>query len=287
MSDPPFSRLDLICCRNLLIYLDREAQIVWNLLSNALKYTAHVSIDVSPQLDAGNAVLRITDTGSGIDPQQLRHIFNMYQQTRNTSGRRAGLGIGLTPVRELVNVHGGAVHAESEGLGHGASFTVTLPTRWPLFHPASGSPVWAAHVSLNGVRVMMVDVDAATIETFRLLLESEGAIVQTATSGEQALSMLGNGDAPDMVLSELGMPGMDSFQLVDEVRKKQGSKRPARTRSILSRAQTKRQFGSSTEPTNCAPGRAYAIKRMPCRMPYHRVTPRADKFSGSVATIAT
>jgi two-component system, chemotaxis family, CheB/CheR fusion protein len=204
--------------------ITRVEQIVWNLLSNALKYTAHGSIDVSLQLDAGNALLRVTDTGSGIDPEQLPHIFNMYQQARNTAGRRTGLGIGLTLVRELVNLHGGAVQAESEGLGRGASFAVTLPTHRPLFHVASGSPDHAAHASLRGVRVMMVDDDAATVDTFKLLLESEGAIVRTATSGEQALSVLGEGETPDMILSDLGMPGMDGFQLVDEVRKKQGLK---------------------------------------------------------------
>jgi two-component system CheB/CheR fusion protein len=203
--------------------ITRIEQIVWNLLSNALKYTAHGSIDVSLRLDAGNAVLRVADTGMGIDPEQLPHIFNMYQQTRNTAGRRTGLGIGLTLVRELVNLHGGAVQAESEGLGRGASFTVTLPTHRPLFHVTSGSPEHA-HASLNGVRVMMVDDDAATVDTFKLLLESEGALVRTATSGEDALSMLVEGEAPDMILSDLGMPGMDGFELVDEVRKKQGLK---------------------------------------------------------------
>jgi two-component system CheB/CheR fusion protein len=196
--------------------LTRVEQIVWNLISNALKFTTHGSVDVSLQIsEQAEAVLRVTDTGSGIEPSLLPHIFDMFQQSRDPTARRAGLGIGLALVRDLVNLHGGAVRVESEGIGHGASFTVTLPTHRAHVYPGANNS--AAADSLLGVRVLMVDDDAATVETFKLLLEGEGAIVQTATSGEQALSIL-DSDIPDIVLSDIGMPGMDGFEFVGKLR---------------------------------------------------------------------
>ncbi|MEI6001527.1 PAS domain S-box protein [Paraburkholderia bengalensis] len=196
--------------------LTRIEQIVWNLISNALKFTARGSVDVTLEVnDHAEAVLRVADTGSGIEPSLLPHIFDMFQQSRDPTARRSGLGIGLALVRDLVNLHGGAVRAESEGVGRGATFTVTLPTHRSLVRSTAGDG--AAPEPLEGVRVLMVDDDMATVETFRLLLESEGAIVQTATSGVEALSML-NGDVPDVVLSDLGMPGMDGFEFVGKVR---------------------------------------------------------------------
>jgi two-component system, chemotaxis family, CheB/CheR fusion protein len=196
--------------------LTRVEQIVWNLVSNALKFTARGSVDVTLEVnDHAEAVLRVADTGSGIEPSLLPHIFDMFQQSRDPTTRRSGLGIGLALVRDLVNLHGGAVRAESEGVGRGATFTVTLPTHRSLARSTAGDG--AAPEPLDGVRVLMVDDDMATVETFRLLLESEGAIVQTATSGVEALSML-DGDVPDLVLSDLGMPGMDGFEFVGKVR---------------------------------------------------------------------
>ncbi len=196
--------------------LTRIEQIVWNLISNALKFTARGSVDVTLEVnDHAEAVLRVADTGSGIEPSLLPHIFDMFQQSRDPTARRSGLGIGLALVRDLVNLHGGAVRAESEGVGRGATFTVTLPTHRSLARSTAGDG--AAPEPLEGVRVLMVDDDMATVETFRLLLESEGAIVQTATSGVEALSIL-NGDVPDVVLSDLGMPGMDGFEFVGRVR---------------------------------------------------------------------
>lgn len=196
--------------------LTRIEQIVWNLISNALKFTRRGSVDVSLQVNGhAEAVLRVTDTGSGIEPSLLPHIFDMFQQSRDTSARRAGLGIGLALVRDLVNLHGGAVRAESEGVGRGATFTVTLPTHRALTDLNVVDGVSAE--SLRGLHILMVDDDAATVETFKLLLESEGAIVQTATSGEEALSML-DGNVPDIVLSDIGMPGMDGFAFVEKLR---------------------------------------------------------------------
>lgn len=196
--------------------LTRIEQIVWNLVSNALKFTTRGSVNVSLDVNGhGEAVLRVTDTGSGIEPALLPHIFEMYQQTRDTATRRAGLGIGLALVRDLATLHGGAVRAESEGAGRGSAFTVTLPTH--RAHVEANAVDHAAMQSLQGLRVLMVDDDPMTVETFRLLLESEGASVQTATSGEEALARL-DAHSPDIVLSDLGMPGMSGLEFVGKLR---------------------------------------------------------------------
>ncbi|KVZ94038.1 CheR family methyltransferase [Burkholderia ubonensis] len=200
----------------ILADLTRIEQVVWNLISNALKFTSHGRVDVSLQVNGhAEAVLRVADTGSGIEPALLPHIFDMFRQSRDPAARRAGLGIGLALVRELVNLHGGTVRAESEGAGRGATFTVTLPTH--RAHADANAAGGILAESLHGLHILMVDDDTETVETFKLLLESEGAIVRTATSGEQALSML-DGNVPDVVLSDIGMPGMDGLAFVGKLR---------------------------------------------------------------------
>ncbi|HKR38119.1 MAG TPA: CheR family methyltransferase [Paraburkholderia sp.] len=193
----------------------RIEQIVWNLISNAMKFTNRGSVSVSLDVADDEAVLRVKDTGTGIEPALLPHIFDMYKQSRQSAARRSGLGIGLALVRELVTIHGGSVRAESQGLGRGATFTVTLPMQRSFAHAESRDG--AAMASLQGLHILMVDDDATTVETFKLLLESEGANVQTATSGEEALTLL-NGNAPDLVLSDLGMPGMDGYEFIGKLR---------------------------------------------------------------------
>ncbi|MEM5386229.1 CheR family methyltransferase [Paraburkholderia phymatum] len=202
--------------------LTRIEQIVWNLISNALKFTSRGSVNVSLEVNEHTeAVLRVSDTGSGIEPALLPHIFDMFQQSRDPTTRRAGLGIGLALVRDLVNLHGGSVRAESEGVGKGATFTVTLPTHGSLAHVNADSG--GALQSLQGLQILMVDDDAATVETFKLLLESEGAVVRTATSGEEALTML-DGHVPDVVLSDIGMPGMSGLEFVGKLREEPSMK---------------------------------------------------------------
>ncbi|MFT0167613.1 CheR family methyltransferase [Paraburkholderia mimosarum] len=208
-----------------IIYADltRIEQVVWNLVSNALKFTSRGSVNVSLQVNEhGEAVLRVADTGSGIAPALLPHVFEMYEQGRDPGMRRSGLGIGLALVKDLVTLHGGAVRAESDGADRGATFTVTLPAHRTLSSVHVDDNGEAAD-ALKGLRILMVDDDSATVETFKLLLEGEGATVQTATSGAEALTML-DGNAPDIVLSDLGMPDMDGLEFVAKLRKEPAMK---------------------------------------------------------------
>lgn len=196
--------------------LTRIEQIVWNLVSNALKFTSRGAVSVTLEVsEHAEAVFRVADTGSGIEQSLLPHIFDMYQQSRDSAVRRSGLGIGLALVRDLVTLHGGAVRAESEGAGRGATFTITLPTHRARLQTPDDDGVSSA--SFHGLAIVMVDDDPTTVETFKLLLEGEGATVRTATSGPDALAML-DGNRPDLVLSDLGMPGMDGFEFVGKLR---------------------------------------------------------------------
>lgn len=198
----------------------RIEQVVWNLISNALKFTREGDeISVTLENEDDRARLVVKDSGHGIDAQVLPHIFDMFRQGANARGRQSGLGIGLSLVKEIVTLHGGTVSAGSTGLGHGATFTVELPAGSDSRIDDTGPPVTPS--LLRGLRVMLVDDDAPTVETFRMLLESEGAAVQVATDAEVALGEMA-ASLPDLLLSDLGMPGMDGFELLRAARKLPG-----------------------------------------------------------------
>ncbi|QEZ45755.1 CheR family methyltransferase [Cupriavidus oxalaticus] len=197
--------------------LTRVEQVVWNLVSNALKYTsAGGSIRVSLARERGEGVLEIRDTGVGIDAQSLPHIFDMFRQGTAPSARQGGLGIGLSLVRELATMQGGTVRANSDGIGKGSVFTVTFPLREEI--AADTTPAPAPSLPLGGTEILLVDDDSGTVETFKLLLEMEGASVSVATSGQEALDRLGQ-HCPDLLLSDIGMPGMSGLDFIRAIRR--------------------------------------------------------------------
>ena len=197
----------------------RIEQVVWNLISNALKYTGRGgTIGVTLTEEDPVAKLIVADNGMGIDPGILPYIFEMFQRGRNAStSRSGGLGIGLSLVKELVALHGGRVSAHSDGLGHGATFTVELPR---IFGDADAPPNDSAPPTfLRDTEVVVVDDDRETVEAFKLLLETEGANVIVATAGDEALRILDQ-RCPSFILSDLGMPGMSGVELIEAVRKR-------------------------------------------------------------------
>ncbi|NUP10998.1 MAG: response regulator [Polyangiaceae bacterium] len=196
---------------------ERLRQIFWNLVTNAVKFTdteGLVRIDAS--YEHGAVVVRVRDTGRGIDSSFLPFVFDRFRQGDSAASSRAGLGLGLAIVRHLVEMHGGTVSAESSGVGRGATFTVTLPTR-----PFTGqveAPVQALddEGALAGVKVLVVEDVHDARELIEFLLTSEGAVVAGAGSAEEALDTLGS-FSPDVLVSDIGMPVHDGYWLVKEV----------------------------------------------------------------------
>ncbi|AKJ27162.1 two-component system, chemotaxis family, CheB/CheR fusion protein [Caldimonas brevitalea] len=206
---------------DLTVYADvvRVEQIVWNLMSNAMKFTPDGgAVMVGLTRESGMAVLEVQDTGRGIEPQHLGIVFDMFEQcvARASTRSDGGLGIGLALVKSLTELQGGSVEARSKGKNQGATFTVTLP----LFE---GGNIGDARYDVSPVRilqdqrVLLVDDDRATLETLVDLLESEGALVASAASAPAALEEIKRADF-DLLISDIGMPGMSGLELVEQLR---------------------------------------------------------------------
>jgi len=206
----------------------RLQQVVWNLLANAIKFTPSGGrVEVRLHRDVDRVHLEVRDSGMGIEASFLPHVFERFRQADSSPTRtHGGLGLGLAIVRHLVEAHGGAVAAESEGKGKGAVFTVDLPLPQP--GPAvegtprprpDGRPLPAPvpAVSLAALRVLVVDDDPDTLEALRQLLEQAGAGVVTAPSTGEAMAALER-SRPDVILSDIGMPGEDGISLIRRVR---------------------------------------------------------------------
>jgi signal transduction histidine kinase/CheY-like chemotaxis protein len=216
----------------------RLQQVVWNLLSNAVKFTpkgGRVQVFVERRDSA--VEITVADTGPGIAPEFLPHVFEHFRRAEGPLTRRTGgLGLGLSIVKQLVEMHGGTVAAYSEGVGRGATFTVRLPlsvamrreaTLPPsLRHTRPGIP---CPPELSGLRVLVVDDEQDTRELLRTLLEECHAQVSTASSVAEGLERLKE-ERPDVLISDIGMPGEDGFHLISRVRAlppKEGGRTPA------------------------------------------------------------
>jgi signal transduction histidine kinase/CheY-like chemotaxis protein len=208
---------------------NRLQQVVWNLLSNAIKFTdkgGRVEIAVR---DTGSRVeIVVRDTGQGISAEFLPHVFDRFRQAdASTARRHGGLGLGLAIVRQLVELHGGSVRAESAGRDQGATFTVELPVS-PVAHeevavelgppgpvraPAAEEPA----ASLAGSRLLVVDDEADTRELLARVFRDRGAEVRVAGSAAEGLAALGE-FRPAVLVSDIGMPGTDGYELIRHVR---------------------------------------------------------------------
>lgn len=205
----------------------RLQQVMWNLLSNATKFTARGgAIEVRLGGDDQNVVVTVTDTGQGISSEFLPFVFERFRQADGSTTRRfGGLGLGLAIVRHLVEMHGGSVSAASPGVGHGSTFSIQLPRA--AAHIASATTPSRLHGQLPpgalpaellaGVRVLIVDDQPDTLDFLAVALAQQGAVVATAPSAAAALRVLQN-TPPDVLISDIAMPGGDGYHLVQELR---------------------------------------------------------------------
>ncbi|HEX2271902.1 MAG TPA: ATP-binding protein, partial [Pyrinomonadaceae bacterium] len=202
----------------------RLGQIAWNLLNNAVKFTpAGGEITISLMAEGTGAQLTVEDTGQGIAPEFLPHVFEIFRQGDASSSRRqGGLGIGLALVKQLVELHGGLVRAESGGVGRGAKFSVWLPLREAeTSMPANDFKIAAG--ALLGTSILVVDDSRETTDMLSKLLEMDGADVQTASGGPEALK-LASESSFDLVISDISMPEMDGYELLQRLRRLPGMK---------------------------------------------------------------
>ncbi|MFP5264045.1 MAG: GAF domain-containing protein [Blastocatellia bacterium] len=232
----------------------RLQQVVWNLLTNAIKFTpkgGHVQAQLQ-RIDS-YFELTVSDTGPGIDEAFLPYVFDRFRQANSTAARRhGGLGLGLAIVRHLVELHGGTVKVDNRAEGHGAVFTVVLPVmvlRKPAGPLAMESeraysslsetaPIYSPQ-ALEGLRVMVVDDEADARELLRAMLEQYGAEVKTSSSSGEALEMLEQ-YKPNVLVSDIGMPGEDGYELIKKVRAlepERGGRIPAVALTAYARAE--------------------------------------------------
>lgn len=208
---------------------DRLQQVVWNLLSNAAKFTpTGGKIEVRVSHDATNVQIDVSDTGPGIDPAFLPHVFERFRQADGSTTRtHGGLGLGLAIVRHLVELHGGVITAENRTDGPGAIFSVklrrpsgelrkeTLASALSAFEESETEPV-----RLDGLRVLIVDDEDDTLDLVTMELTQHGARTTGASDANTALQLLSNTEF-DLLISDIAMPGIDGYGLIREIRKRE------------------------------------------------------------------
>jgi PAS domain S-box-containing protein len=222
----------------------RLQQIIWNLLANAIKFTddgGHVLVTIA---QAGSHLeIAVADNGRGIAPQFLPHLFERFSQAdASTTRQHGGLGIGLALVKQLVELHGGTIRADSPGIGHGATFTLSLPVSVAVSASLTSPPETAAPdgpllTDLSGLKVLAIDDDTDSVEVAKRILSARGAQVRTANSVAGAMEVL-ESFTPDVILSDIGMPRHDGYEFIRRLRERPAfSGIPAVAFTALARAE--------------------------------------------------
>ena len=207
----------------------RIQQVLWNLLSNAVKFTPRGQrVCINVERGISHISIRVMDTGQGIDPEFLPHVFDRFRQADASSTRRhGGLGLGLAIVKQLVELHGGGVTAESGGVGKGSTFTVLLPIATvhathrsperPRLTPYSAVSNVEHRHHVRGARLLVVDDEEDSRDLIKRLLEDCGAKVRAAKSAADALGQMAEW-RPDVLISDIGMPEEDGYTLIRRIR---------------------------------------------------------------------
>ena len=207
----------------------RLQQVIWNLLSNAIKFTPRGGrVQIRSERVNSHLEIVVSDTGQGISPDFLPHVFDRFRQAdQKTSRQHGGMGLGLAIVRHLVELHGGNVSAASDGEGKGSTFIVRLPIS-PIYkvdatgarvHPAARDllPANEATERLDGLRILVVDDEPDTRDLLKQGLENCGANVRLAASAAEAVDSI-VAEIPDILISDIGMPGIDGYDLIRQIR---------------------------------------------------------------------
>jgi PAS domain S-box-containing protein len=219
---------------------NRLRQVIWNLLSNAIKFTPrHGSVSIDLTCVESTARLTVSDTGDGISPEFLPYVFDRFRQAEGSISRKqGGLGLGLAVARHLVELHGGTIRAESDGIGKGAVFTVDLPLAQERRDPARAEErrreverrrSRMGAVRLDGVHVLLVEDDDDSRKLLGTMLKRYGARVTSTKSAAEALAVF-EGELPDVLISDIGMPDQDGYELMRKLRAlppQRGGKTPA------------------------------------------------------------
>lgn len=210
---------------------NRLQQVFWNLLTNAIKFTPKGGrVKVTTHRVNSHLEVNVVDTGDGIKPEFLPLVFDRFRQADSTTTRHhGGLGLGLAIVKQLVELHGGSVHARSAGRGHGATFTVALPLSVSMPPEVGVSPGevmesdsavradWKADIRLHGMKIVVVDDEPDARDVVKRLLEGCGAEVQVAANAAEAIELIRH-HRPDLLVSDIGMPGEDGYSLIRRLR---------------------------------------------------------------------
>jgi CheY-like chemotaxis protein len=199
----------------------RLQQVFVNLLSNAVKFTpAGGRVDIAIAVRDMRAVVSVTDTGRGIAPALLPHIFDRFRQGSVAMTSRGGLGLGLAIVHHLVTLHGGTVRADSEGEGRGARFVVALPLTLAARPVTAAAPLDGGEPMLAGARILVVDDEPDTVQMLGAALAMQQADVARAMSADEALALLDVFPA-DILVSDIRMPDKDGYALIQAVRRRE------------------------------------------------------------------
>ena len=205
--------------------VDRLQQVVWNVLSNAAKFTpAGGQVQIHVNQTPTHVQICVSDSGPGIDPAFLPHVFERFRQADGSTTRtHGGLGLGLAIVRHLVELHGGTIDAENRTDGTGAIFTVRLPLPSGELHFEKAALAAAAFQdapTLDGLRILLVDDEPDTLDLINVELAQHGGDVTAVTTAAEALSLLTDSKF-DVLISDIGMPDMDGYELIRELRKRE------------------------------------------------------------------